>query len=506
MDGGKTWIRPILTDLHRRVVTDILTTMDEQGDPLYTMALLCWARKMSKTVLAALMWIWRVCCQPNELVLLAGPTKDAVEGLAFKTVVNVFDRNKGLSDAAKVTHVKGTVTIKATRSEIRAVSSSFGGQAGADWSVCHVDELSYFVDPKMMEFYNIVTTPSLSRISPLTCITSYAPIKGRSLALEKLFAKAQNPNCPKRFYASIIQGEDQIIATTPWITKEKLAQAKETVAPHIYRRLYLNKPTADVDEEDHYFFSRQQINDIIDMGWSRQLSRPKDATGIVICGVDFAHKHDASSVCAMSRMKDRTISLLDMEVKHGSKETPLPGQWVVDTVVAMANRFGRIKIMADPTGITDQIVDLRKRGFEVVEVNRKSVPIADFLYNAVSGRRIRIYKDAGTVETFDKRQYSLEDEFHNILFDNDKRIIKHIGEGIHPGRHYDDRITTIGLCLQAPELQLVNTEAITNIQKFQEANAQLSGNQRPIRPGASFAPMLINPRASNFGFRSTRRR
>ena len=48
MDGGRSWVRPVLTPLQREVVNDVLTTRDKSGDSLYTTMLLSWARKMGR--------------------------------------------------------------------------------------------------------------------------------------------------------------------------------------------------------------------------------------------------------------------------------------------------------------------------------------------------------------------------------------------------------------------------------------------------------------------------
>lgn len=522
LDGGKSWIRPVLTPLQREVTTAVLMRRDEQGDPLYTTALISWARKQSKTILAGLWWNWKICCQRNELILISGPTKYAAEGLAFKTSIAIFERNKALAKAVGVNPVKDTIEIKMTNSELRAVSSSFGAQAGADWSASHVDELSFFVDKKMLDFYSIVTTPSLARINPLVCVTSYAPIEGKSTALEDLWRKAHlapdHPDYDPRFYSSIVQGEADIIATTPWITAEKLKQAKRSVQPHIYRRIYLNKPTREMDDKDRYAYSSEQISDVIDQTWSRQDTRPggpepgRTLIGQAIVGIDFAAKHDAAVLAVLGKMKDRTIALLDMLVRHGSKEAPLKGDWVVEQIEEIAKRFGRPKIICDPTMLTDQIVTLRLRGYEVVELNRKGPTIAQFLYGAISQRRVRFYPRAGEVHTFDGRDYALEDELHHLLYDQDTLKMSHFGEAHQKGRHYDDRCTALGLALNSTELMLEHTTEINAFEQADQLNARLAdgrgrvfGDQK-IHPGASFAPRLIaRPALGNFGFTRHRR-
>src|SRR5438128_1725756 len=139
MSGGRTWIRPLLTHLQRQVVLDVLTAQN----PPHTM-LLSWARKMAKTWLASAMWTYKVCCFPNELVLLAGPTRDAARELAYTSIVDTFTRNTALAKGVGVEILKGTIRVRATGSEVRAVSRTLGAQAGADWSICHCDELWSF--------------------------------------------------------------------------------------------------------------------------------------------------------------------------------------------------------------------------------------------------------------------------------------------------------------------------------------------------------------------------
>lgn len=522
-DGGRTWIRPTLYHLQRQVVTDVLTTMDDHGNPYYTTMLLSWARKMSKTILAAMMWVQKVVCNRNELILIACPTKTAATELAFTSICDVFNRNKNLAIAAGVVITKSNIKIQATESEIRATSSSLGAQAGADWTVCHVDELWAFDNKKLTEYYNTVTTPSPSRVSPLLCVTSYAPIVGRSLLLEKLIARSKK-NEPK-FYASIVSGVKQITENCPWITEEFLRQMKRTQPPKVFHRVFLNKPTPDIDDEDRYMFSRGQVSSVVDMSWSAQNSRPSDAIGPVVLGIDFAAKHDAAVVSALSRMKPMAkredgenaqlanscyIALLEMLVKHGSKKEPLAAQWVVEKVKEMAGRFGRVKIFLDPTGLTDQVFILRNLGFDVVEVNRKGIPLADALYRAISGQRIRLFRHAGMVKTFDGRDYSFEDELHNLMLDTDTQKMWHNGEGVKQGRHWDDRCTSIALALQSPELDLGNTQPIRGmalssvVTSNSDARDSIGGrrfNGAPIRPGTVFAPVVLGPSGSRFGFR-----
>jgi hypothetical protein len=343
-------------------------------------------------------------------------------------------------------------------------------------------------------------------------VTSYAPIQGRSRLLETLMKRASHKE-PK-FYSSIISGVEAVTAACPWITKEKLAHMKRTQPPHVFKRVFLNKITADDGEHDFYLFSRTQLADITDMGWSVQTKRPPDAVGITVLGVDFGAKHDAAVVTALTRMKDRTIALLDMVAKHGTRKDPLPGNWVIDTVLDMVAKFGRVKIVVDPVGLTDQIVALRTRGFDVVECSHKGPQVTDALWRAVSGRRIRIYSHAGETEIYDGRQYSLDDELRSVMIDNDTRKMFHKGECTEPGRHYDDRVTSIGLALQAPELDLGNTQSITGNTLADAIGAATgaiaTGNPhrrvfanapKKVVPGATFAPVLVSPVSSKFGFR-----
>jgi hypothetical protein len=175
---------------------------------------------------------------------------------------------------------------------------------------------------------------------------------------------------------------------------------------------------------------------------------------VVVVGVDFAPKHDAAAIAAIVRMKDMTAALLDLIVRHGSRKSPLPADWVTETILGLVSRYGMVKIMADPLGILDQLTALRLRGLPVIECNRKGPQIADRLYRAIGGRRLRLYHDAGVVETFDGRRYGLTDELSNLQLDTETGKIGHFGEGTQPGRNYDDRCTAIGLALQAPELDV----------------------------------------------------
>jgi hypothetical protein len=169
--------------------------------------------------------------------------------------------------------------------------------------------------------------------------------------------------------------------------------------------------------------------------------------------------------------------------------------------------------MADPTNITDPLVALRSQGISVTEINRKGPQLALKLYSAIAGRKIRIYPDAGVVETNDGRRYGLTDELHNLQLDTETGKLGHIGEGISAGRHYDNRCTSIGLALSADELSLENTAALpatvadffrSQPQAFDRANGTSSRRFR----GATFAPVIASPSPSGrdpFGFTLGRR-
>jgi hypothetical protein len=454
LDGGRSWIRPALTDLQRRVILD---THAPDAERYHTM-LLSWSRKMGKTIIASLLWVYRVVCRPNELVLLGGPTRDAATELAFTACCEVFDRNRELAKAVGAGVQKRTIFIRATGSEIRAVSKTLGANAGADWTVVHVDELWAFTTTELVEHFRVLTTPSPARESPLLCVTSYAPIKGRSTLLEQLLARAKRKE--PGLYSSVITGANQIIAACPWISREFLRQMKLTQPAHVFKRVFLNLPVAATTEDDRYMFSRAQIEECTDPLWKRQDRKPEKIVGVVVLGIDFAFKHDGAAIAALVRMQDGTICLIDLAVKHGTRKTPLSASWVSDTVTEMIARYGWVKVVCDPVGITEQIAALKARGIDVTEVSRQGAQLADSLYRAIAGRRLRLYSRAGEVTTADNRRYSLDDELHHLLFDTESRKFGHVGEGTTAGRHFDDRATAIALALQAPELDLANSHAM----------------------------------------------
>jgi hypothetical protein len=475
LDGGRSWVRPTLTDLQRRVIMDTHAPDAEQ----YHTMLLSWARKMSKTITASLLWVYRVVCRLNELILLGGPTRDAATELGFTACCEVFDRNPALAKAVGAEVQRRTIFIRATGSEIRAVSKTLGASAGADWTVCHVDELWSFTTPELVEHFRILTTPSPSRHAPLLCVTSYAPIKGRSTPLEQLLARAKRGE--RGLYASVISGANEIIAGCPWVTRDFLRRMKLTQPAKVFRRVFLNKPVADTAEDDRYMFSRAQIEECTDPLWRRQDHKPDKSTGIVVIGVDFAFKHDAAAVAALARIQDGTIALLDLVVRHGTRKTPLAASWVSDTVLEMISRYGFVKVVCDPTGLIEVIAKLKARGIDVVEISRHGTQLADALYRAIAGRRLRLYPRAGEVTTADDRRYTLDDELHHLTFDTESRKFGHVGEGTSPGRHFDDRTTAIALALQAPELDLANSQSI-------EATSWFRPDPQPAKDEWTFIP------------------
>jgi hypothetical protein len=263
------------------------------------------------------------------------------------------------------------------------------------------------------------------------------------------------------------------------------------------------------------------VQDCIDLTWCRQLCRPADVYGLPVIGVDFASKHDAAAVACLARVGD-IIALLDMAVKHGTKSEPLPASWVTETVLDFVSRFGRCKIVCDPLGLADAIAELKARGFEVTEACRRGPEIADRLYRAIAGRKIRLYRGAGLVTTFDSREYALEHELHNLHFDAENYRIGHVGEGAQAGRHFDDRCTAIGLALQADDLDLTATATLTadalsrwmtppepgSIAALESSSGRIFGSAGRLWDLGQLAQAIraVPSPPSNFGFRRVRGR
>ncbi len=259
--SGLYWLdgRPLpetIEPYRRRIFDSVLWTFDDQGVPVYNLALCGRGKKNWKTADLILAALYRLLVWPShkgsDCFVLANDEGQAADDLALakkliganpdlEEEVNVFNKEIGRKDGC------GVLRILPAR--------DVAGAHGKTYSFCGFDEIHGYRDHGLFE----ALAPDPSRPDALIWITSYAGIRhAPGIPLYDFQQTGKRGDDPRMFFSwysgdfstdeSIPEDASPEERANPslasWGNAGYLAQQKKRLPAHKYRRLHLNLPGA----------------------------------------------------------------------------------------------------------------------------------------------------------------------------------------------------------------------------------------------------------------------
>ena len=224
------------------------------GQWKYTTIAFSFPRRHSKTVLMALLVLWRFCLNPNENIVIVANSEKQTRSTAFKIVRGVIQNTPALlAQIGRENILQNSIEYPALQSSIRAVPCSPASLYGEKITCGWVSEIHAAFSDEPMQ---IISSSLGDSLGSWLLIDSTADQTGGPLhALETLQASAED----ETVYVARIEYRDldeALEKSPPWIRRDWLKSRARQLLPVTFQTQHLNQraasdsslfATADID-------------------------------------------------------------------------------------------------------------------------------------------------------------------------------------------------------------------------------------------------------------------
>jgi phage terminase large subunit-like protein len=375
------------------ILNQVLWNFDEDGRPVYSMALCGRAKKCFKTtdlVLAAFyrFFAWK-SPQGNDAFVVANDKEQASQDLtlAKKLIaanpllareVDVYN------DEIRKRDGTGTLKILPTR--------DVAGAHGRTYLFLGFDEIHAYKNWDLIE----ALSPDPTRHDALTWITSYASIfNSPGKPLHDLFTKGKHNLDPRMFLSwySADYGTDPNFNTldTPeeranpsmvaWGNDTYLAEQKNRLPMHKYRRLHLNM----AGSPEGAAFDGQAVQDSVVEGRKRLMFRPGHA---YVAFVDMSGGSIDDASLAIAHDEDGT-RILDLCIDQ-ERTVPFSPRAAVMKFANLLKQYGLTKVHGDSYGGLTFRLDFQEHGIEYEVCSQSKSNLFDHLEPLLNARSVEL--------------------------------------------------------------------------------------------------------------------
>ncbi|MCE5209884.1 MAG: terminase large subunit [Chloroflexi bacterium] len=390
--------RPLIPPFLERFIT--LAFPQPDGNPAARNIADYRTKKEGKSTLAGAVGLYMAARQEYAEVVIVASDRDQAKDRVLRSVKYAIDKGP-LSDHAKI--YRDTIELD-NGSLIQAMPNDWQGAAGGNYSCIIFDELhSWVYESNRRMFDEMVIPPT----QPHGCrwIASYAGFEGESVLLREwwdrsLQGKKVDPKLPiyhnqsSSLLAFVDVGEESW--RMPWMTKEYLAEIKQTERPNTFRRIWLNEW---VSSESRFVpegaWENCQSDDVKPV-------QPGDHVRLVL-GADASTSRDLTALVGVAYNYDRKVTetrfVRVWKPQVGILRRGKPTVDLEETIGAEVKRLhkaGQIDcIVADPYQLHGLLIEWEKAGIKVIELPQTNARTeADqALYDAIIGRAILHYGD-----------------------------------------------------------------------------------------------------------------
>lgn len=228
----------IIQDFQREFIENALST-DENGDYKYQTIVCSMPRRHSKTVLMALLVIWRFTLNPTENVVVMANSSNQVTGVSFKLLRQILLNTPFLREQVgfeNIQHQK--IEYPALQSQITAVSTNISGLYGQRITCAWCTEIHSCPDPEAINV--LASSLGDTRNSMLLIDSTTDAVGGRLEEYEKLASSGQDPSIYS--YRIEYKNLDEALEKSPaWISRRWLKSMHKQLLPSVFSSQHLNK-------------------------------------------------------------------------------------------------------------------------------------------------------------------------------------------------------------------------------------------------------------------------
>ena len=426
--GLLNWLdgRPLLDAIEpyrQRILTEALFTFEDDGRPLYNLALCGRAKKNWKTADLVLACLYRFLAwqspQGNDCFILANDEGQARDDLVIaKKLIEINPTLKSEVDIKQkeITRIDGKGTLQVLPAK------DVAGAHGKTYLFVGFDEIHAYKSHDLFE----ALAPDPTRRDVLIWITSYAGIRhAPGVPLYDYMQRGKNGDDDRRMYFSWFAGDycsdparanlTQVQRANPSLDTfepDYLDQQKKRLPTHKYRRLHLNLPGAP----DGAAFSGEHVMAAIVSG--RQcLRRELDRAYCAFVDMSGGSADDATLGIAHWDRETKRAALDVLICQTG--DAPFNPRDAVRKFANQLKEYGLSHVVGDAYGGQTFRADFQVHGvtYEVTPFNKSQ------LYEALEPRL-----NAGEVELLDHPK--LQEQMLTLVLKGEK--IDHL-----PGDHDD---------------------------------------------------------------------
>ncbi len=235
-DGG---FAPFVLDGWQKI--ELAKALD---NPVVSIAIFCFPRRHGKTLLSALIIVWRFLTRQTENIAVVANSERQVVDTAFRTIREAFEHTpalKRLVDAGTIQVLQDRIELPSTGSIIQAFSSNPSALWGKKLTCAQLSELH--AAPKGDEVFGALAGSLLDTAGSLLLIDStVGPKSCKLFDLYQAATRAGDPDPSIAFshieYADI----DTACAKAPaWLAPAKLRSLSRQMLPHEFALYHLNR-------------------------------------------------------------------------------------------------------------------------------------------------------------------------------------------------------------------------------------------------------------------------
>lgn len=378
------------------ILDPVFNDTDTDGLRRINLALIGLPKKNGKSTLASIVALYGLLGdgEPEPEVYGAAGSKDQAK-IIFRQTIQAIQRNPVLENEVHI--FKDAIERKDGRGFYRVLSADAPKVHGLNPHMVIWDELWNQRGYDLWE----ALTHSPARRQPLHFCVTYAGFdQHEGNLLWDLYQRGlAGSDLRMHFYWT----NDNHAS---WVTDEYLAQQKQRLPEHIYRRLHCNEWTSGAGA----FLTREDVDMALDPALGQQWTG--ESSHAYAVGVDLGLTKDAT-VVTTAHLDDESGNMVLDNVKtfQGSRAGKVRIEDVEAHLIELDRRFNRPVIVCDPWQAVNMVQRLKERGLDISEFTFSTTNITKLtqnLFTLFKDRRIRLFdypqlvKELVTVRVIEK--------------------------------------------------------------------------------------------------------
>ncbi|MBS0233490.1 MAG: terminase family protein [Proteobacteria bacterium] len=223
-----------------RVRAEIIRILDGG----YSTAIVCWPRRHGKTVLAALIVVWRFLTRRTQNIAIVANSERQTTDTAFRLVRTVLEQTPytaSLIANETIVIIRDRVTYEAAGNVIQGFPANAASLYGKKLSLAQVSELHATASDTI---YQALASSTIDSDDGLVLVDS--TVGPRASPLFGLYQLAQNGTDPSLYFSHIEYRdlEDAVANGPSWIKPERLRSRAAQMLPAEFAQQHLNQWTA----------------------------------------------------------------------------------------------------------------------------------------------------------------------------------------------------------------------------------------------------------------------